>query len=240
MLVPYDDVPRLPGFPEQMKNDGVFRYLQIQVDLHAPVMGVAGHGVPERARRQLGEPHDQLAALYHAGMDELVDRPDIGIDSAPQFNLLRLGLRQLNRGMSGMSGTAGKVESGRIIRVAAAEGQFPNAHAEIEAFLVLQRVLSAVYHHHAGGADVDDAHFLRCRKKSTPVPWSSPATGAGQPDRPSHDDPVDVAVDHREPTLLEQPFKEQMFSDGIGIHLFQMVLMNGIANIHFRTFLQSR
>jgi len=45
----------LAGLAEKMKDYGVFRNVQIEVDLHAPVVGMARHGVPKRALRQFGK-----------------------------------------------------------------------------------------------------------------------------------------------------------------------------------------
>ena len=60
-----------------------FGNLEVGVDLHAALMGVAGHGVPVGAGLQLGNAHAQLAGLEHVGVDEMIDGALIaGLDAA--------------------------------------------------------------------------------------------------------------------------------------------------------------
>src|ERR1700739_280960 len=71
LLVLHYDMARLLRLSHQMEDPGLVREVEIEIGLHTPVMHMAGHGVPDRAWRELRHSDDQLAGLDAARMDEL-------------------------------------------------------------------------------------------------------------------------------------------------------------------------
>lgn len=47
--------------------------IEICVNLYAAFVRVAGHGVPNAARLQTGQPHGKLTGFQHIGVNKLVD-----------------------------------------------------------------------------------------------------------------------------------------------------------------------
>ena len=73
LLVAHDDVAGLIALAHEVHHEGILGQVEVEIDLHAAVMGVAGHGVPHGAGLQLGHAHHQLAGLHLTGQDVLAD-----------------------------------------------------------------------------------------------------------------------------------------------------------------------
>ncbi|MNP57953.1 hypothetical protein D3C76_1528240 [compost metagenome] len=56
-----------------VENGGIVFHVEVEVDLHAALVGVAGHGIPQAALFQLGHAHHQLAGRQHIRHQVLVD-----------------------------------------------------------------------------------------------------------------------------------------------------------------------
>ena len=65
-------------------DDGSIRvHVKVEIHLHAPVMGVAGHGVPQATFFQLGHAHQELASGEHVGHQKFVNSATVaGLRSA--------------------------------------------------------------------------------------------------------------------------------------------------------------
>ena len=74
LLVGHHQMPGFVRLAHEMEDARRLRQIEIEIGLHAPVMHMARHGVPHRARRQLRHADHQLAGLDAIGMDELEDR----------------------------------------------------------------------------------------------------------------------------------------------------------------------
>ena len=46
LLIAYHQVARLRWLPHHVENSSVFAHIEIEIDFHAPVVGMAWHGVP--------------------------------------------------------------------------------------------------------------------------------------------------------------------------------------------------
>ena len=85
LFVAHDDVARLLPFPHEVHHERVLRHVEIEVDLHAAVVGMAGHRVPHRAGFQLCHAHHQLAGLHLPRQNVLANRAVIRRFQAAQF-----------------------------------------------------------------------------------------------------------------------------------------------------------
>ena len=82
LLVAHDKVARLCRLAHHVEDGGVLVHVEVEIHLHAPVVRVAGHGVPQAAGLQLGHAHQQLAGGQHIGHQKLVDRAAVGVIEA--------------------------------------------------------------------------------------------------------------------------------------------------------------
>ena len=63
LLVLHHDMAGLLAFAHHVEDDLVFGHFEVEVDLHAALMRVRGHGVPDRTGLQHGHAHRELAGL---------------------------------------------------------------------------------------------------------------------------------------------------------------------------------
>ena len=56
-----------------MEHAAVFIHVEVEVDFHAALVGMARHGVPQVARCQLGQSHAELAGLQHVRHEVFID-----------------------------------------------------------------------------------------------------------------------------------------------------------------------
>jgi hypothetical protein len=101
LLVAHHQVARLGGLAHHVEDHGVVRHVEVEIHLHAPVVGVAGHGVPQAARLELGHAHQQLAGRQHVGHHELVDGAAVAGLGAPRVSGLKPRQRDLATSGSG-------------------------------------------------------------------------------------------------------------------------------------------
>ena len=196
--------------------------LKVQINLHAAVMGVAGHGVPYTARFQMRHTHFQLAALYLAGKDILANGPVIGLLQTTQLLLvlllddhnafLRLTIHlNENGGAGSVRRCAVDVELRGICGIDGLENDILLAHPDVHSVTVRYGVFLSVYGNDTVAADIDDAHLaalkeifrtklISCFQLQFLIHRSSC----------SCDDPVDVAVNQAD-LILEEYLRDQEF-----------------------------
>lgn len=75
-----------------MENPGLFRKIEIEIDLHAPIMDVRRHRIPHGPLLELRHSDDQLAGLDPIG--ELKDRSFVRCFQAAEIETLRARDRQ--------------------------------------------------------------------------------------------------------------------------------------------------
>ena len=74
-LVPHDDVSGLLALAHHVEYRLIRGDFKVEIDLHPPFVGVAGHGIPYVPRQQGGHAHAQLAAFTYRRMDILAENP---------------------------------------------------------------------------------------------------------------------------------------------------------------------
>ena len=109
----------------------VLTHIEIEINLHTSVVGVAGHSVPVRANLKLGKSHSELAGLNNLGVYVLIDNSLVAILKAAAGNLTGLGDVDLNDRILGMSGTGGSIELSGVCRIVASKGDLLIASADI-------------------------------------------------------------------------------------------------------------
>ena len=67
----HEDVARFLRLPHHVEHH-LFAEIKVEVNLHAALVRVAGHGVPVAAGFELCKPHAELAGLQYGRMDVLV------------------------------------------------------------------------------------------------------------------------------------------------------------------------
>src|SRR5690606_30339257 len=73
LLVVHPDVARLLRRAHEVAHSLAVRHIEVQVHLHAPIVRVRRHRVPDASRLQLRHPHLQLARLQHVLHEQLSD-----------------------------------------------------------------------------------------------------------------------------------------------------------------------
>ena len=74
LLISNHQVTRLRRLTHDVPHDSVLTHVEVEVDLHTSVMGMAGHGVPEVSWLELCEAHEQLAGGENIWDQVLVNR----------------------------------------------------------------------------------------------------------------------------------------------------------------------
>jgi hypothetical protein len=103
-----------------MRQD-LFAEVEIKINLRAPPVRVRREGIPDVARFQRRQAHDQLAALDAALMDEFVNGPLVRRFLRAEVDRRGLGISSSGR-MRGMRGTAQEIKLRRVFRIAAFKG----------------------------------------------------------------------------------------------------------------------
>ena len=238
VIVVHDNMAGLGGLTAHVENDLALGDLKVGVDLHAALVGVAGHGVPVAAGLQSGHTHGQLAGLEHAGMDELVDRALVaGLDAAQRALGGLLNGDELVL-IAAMGRGRDHVELGRMLRVVALEGDLLVALGQVQAVLVVQVILLAIRRDRAGTVtDVEDADLAALQEVvgAEVGPYINALVDgdllvhrhAAQRDHAIH-----VAVDSDHLICLVQAGDEHFVAGLLGGVALEITLVAGITNIH--------
>ena len=159
LLVVHDHVTGLAGLTHHMEHSLVGGDVKVEVNLHAALVGMAGHGVPNIAGQQSGHAHAQLAAFAHGRMDILAQNALVDGLLAAQMVVASLVHGDMDGGAGAVGGAGIDVELGRICGVIGGEGQLLGAHADVDAVLAAHGVLGAVDDQLAGAAHIDGAQL---------------------------------------------------------------------------------
>ena len=119
LLALHHDMPRLVRLAHEVEHPRRLRQVEIEIDLHAPVVDVARHGVPHRARRELRHADHELAGAGALGVDELEDRALVGGRLAAEIDALGIADADVPGRMVLMRRRAEQVEFGRMRRPSA-------------------------------------------------------------------------------------------------------------------------
>ena len=239
VLVVHHDVPGLGGLAAHVEDHLPLGQLEIGVDLHPALVGVAGHGVPVGAGLQLGHAHAQLAGLEHVGVDELVDGALVAGLGAAQRPVI--GVRHLDQ--AGLVGAVGRgrhhVELGGVGGISRGKGDFLGALGDVQAVLVAQLVLDAVGHHDAGGILADVEHTDLAALEEIVGAEVGPHVDAlvdGHHLVHRHaaqgDHAVHMAVDGHHLVGLVQAGDEHLIPHFLGGVALEVLLVAGITDIH--------
>ena len=147
-----------------MADGCTFGHLEIEIDLHAAVVGVRRHGVPGAARSEFGHPHLQLAAGHHLLDQQAVDRTFVALFEASQMHHHGIFLGHLLHSSLLVGGGGAEVEVGGVPGGIALESDVAVSAAHIQGFLVFEMILFLSYHHGACTADIDDAELAALGK----------------------------------------------------------------------------
>lgn len=151
----HDDVPGLLALAHHVEDHVALGDLKVSVDLHAALVGVGGHGVPDAARLQDGHAHGQLAGLQHGGVNELVDGALVAGLHGAQGPLGSVGQFDQPGLVGAVGGGGNHVELGRALAAVAFEGHDPGAPGDVQAVLVAHGVDGAVHGNLARAADIE-------------------------------------------------------------------------------------
>ena len=180
LLVGHDDVAGLQGLAVEVEHAGRLVHAEVEVDLHAALVGVGRVGVPHAARLQDGQAHHQLAAPAHRRVDVLVDRAHVAGLGAAEPARVGVGPGDVRHRVGGVGRAAHEVELGRLGRVLALEADGLDAHAHVQAVAVGQGVGLAVQQDAALAAQVDHAQFPAVQEvRACRTPCRLPGPGPG-------------------------------------------------------------
>ena len=165
LLVMQDHVTGFLRFAHHVEDHVLILDVEVEVDLHAALVGVARHGIPVAARGELGHAHAQLAALHDGRMEVLVDDALVAGLGAAQRALI--GLVDIHQDVRiGLVRRAGvDVVLGRVRGVDALHLDFLRAHADVQAVVLLEVIHNAVNGDLTLAADVDDAHLAALKER---------------------------------------------------------------------------
>ena len=75
LLIMNDKMPRLGGGPHHVEDDVVLAHVEVEINLHATLMGMAGHGIPSAAFLKVRKAHCELAGFDGRRNQKTVDGP---------------------------------------------------------------------------------------------------------------------------------------------------------------------
>ncbi len=157
LAVAQDEVAGGGGFAHEVEEGLAGRQIEVQVNLRTPQVGVGRERVPDAARIETRETHDQLAGGQAAGVDQLEERALVGALAgaealAERFGegdvrgrmrrVRRIGLQPEPRGLRGGDG---------------GEHHVLHAAPEIERVVRIHAVILPVRGDATRSAEVDDA-----------------------------------------------------------------------------------
>jgi hypothetical protein len=166
-------------------------------------------------------------------MDELVDVPDIDPFLSTEVEVLGIIHGEFDNRIGGMGGGAVEIELGRATLLGAGEGHLLRPHPDVETLPIVQGVFLAVHPDAPRRPDVDDPHLPSLEKII-----HAQFLGHGQfqslidrADTPGND-PIDMAVDHLQGVLLEEPLNEKLPPQLLRIQGLGVFGVNAMPDIH--------
>ena len=155
---------RLIRLAHEVEHALVLWNVEVEVDLHSPLVGVGRHSVPDRTLFEVGQTHRQLAGLEDVRMDVLVDCPLVGVLEGAKVLVDGLIVRDESDRARLVGRTCENVELGRLGLVDAPEGDLLRAHGQIEGIIVLDLIVLAVDLDDSIAADVDRSKLSSLQK----------------------------------------------------------------------------
>ena len=191
-------------------------------------MRVWRHRVPDRSLTQSGVAHDQLAALHHQRMDELVNHALIGRLSRTQGHAVAVFRCEMTMWIAVMRGGGGNVKPPRP-----REGHIARTHAQIKHIALRHLPHLTIRADLACVPNIDDAHFTalhetgRARlcnfiKAQTAAIWHSGAKGEA----------VIMRITQLDLAALKQTFDQKGRAQHCRIHTLCVVRVNGMAGFN--------
>jgi hypothetical protein len=228
-------VTRLGGLSHHVEHGRVLGHVEVEVDLHAPVVHMARHGVPEAARLELGHAHEELAGRQHVGNQELVDRAAVARFGRSQ----RLGRRfcqgHLLVRVGGVRRRAVEVELGWKLRVDRLEGDVLRALPNVERLARADVELHAVRGDPRRAADVDQPQLATLQEEvgaGVASEFRSEAHRGRHRMDAANDDAIDLAVGEGGRVGLEQVFDQKVATQALGVERAGVFAVNGLADLH--------
>ena len=233
---------RLLPLSHQVKDRLILGKLKVEIDLHAPLVGMGGHGVPDAARLQHGHAHGELAGGQHVGVDELVDDPPVGQSRVAAGPLGRVRQTQQARLIAAVGGGGDDVEFGGGGGIVAGEKDLLRAPGDVQAVLIAHGVDRPVHRHAAGAAQIEKTGLPPLQKEMgaeagphIDALLDGHRRAGGHAAHGHH--AVHVAVHRRQLAGTEQGLDEKLPAQllrGIALHILRIC---GITNIHSHSFL---
>ena len=142
-----------------MAHCRVFGKFEVEVNLHATVVGVGRHGVPGAAGLKLGHSHLKLAAGHDLLDEQTVDGALVGFFEGAEMHHYRILLGHLLDSGLAVGGGGAEVEAGGLVGRVAPEGHMAVAASYIECLLVVEMILLITDEHASGTAYIDDSEL---------------------------------------------------------------------------------
>ena len=215
-----------------------FGNLEVGVDLHAALVGVAGHGVPVAARLQSGHAHGKLAGFQHAGVDKLVDGALVAGFQGAQRALGSVSQGDQLGFVTAMGRSTDHIELGGLGGIIAGKGNFLGALGDVQAVLIAQVIGHAVCGNGTGAiTNVENADFAALQEivgaKVCPN-VNALINGHDLVDRHAaqRDHAVNMAVNGNHLICFVQIGNQELIADFLGGIALEVTLIAGITNIH--------
>ena len=112
-------MPRFGRFAHQMQHALILWYIKIAINLHAPIVRVRRHRIPNAAILQDRKTHHQLTTQRAIGVNIFINSALISRFRCPQMRGRRLRLTHQNRWISMMCRGRKEEKTGRIVRIIA-------------------------------------------------------------------------------------------------------------------------
>ncbi len=233
----HHDIAGLGRLAHKVHDHVVVGEFKIGIDLHAALVGVAGHRVPDAAGGQLRQSHRELAGVQHLGVDELVDDALVGARLAAERALVGVGKGEEGGLAGAVRRGAREIEAGGVFAVLARKADALRAHGNIQAVLIAELEDRAVALDGAGAAQVEYAGLAALQEEvgAKVVPHVDALVDGDNlmHGHDAHDDhAVDMGIGGLDGIGLVQIGDEELFSQFLGRIAFHIVRAGRIADIH--------
>ena len=189
-----------------VEHAGVLIHVEIEVDFHATLVGMARHGIPQVARRKFGQPHAELAGLQHVRHEVFID----GAAVAGEVVAQRHGCDVCRGHLFGWTGGVGRravvVELRRPAGVDAGKDHVFRPFTHVQRLAMANLIAPSVYGDGARPADVNHpqlATFEEIIHAQLFTDLAAHGDGFRDGHNAAHNNAVDMAVNHGVPVSLE-------------------------------------
>ena len=160
---------------------------------------MARHGVPQVARRKLGQPHAELAGFQHIRNKVFVDGATVAGEVIAKGHRGNVRWRDFFGWVSRMSRGAVVVKLRRFAGINAGEHHLFRAFADVQRVAVTNFVALAIDGNGARPADVNHAQFTAFEEVAHAqlfAHFTAHGDGFRHRHNPAHNNAVNMAVDH--------------------------------------------